>query len=101
MRREDLAHALADAVVAVPGVARLAPGGAVEVATHFSGGKVTGIRLGDPVEIHIEADRVPLPPVATKVIRAARRVLDAAGEPGEVRVVIDDVATSALERRRR
>jgi hypothetical protein len=100
MRREDLVRALAEAVEKVPGVARLHPGSVVEAATHFSGGKVVGVRLGDPVEIHIEADRVPLPPVATKVVAAARRVLAAAGDHSQVTVVVDDVAEAALERRR-
>jgi hypothetical protein len=100
MRREDLVRALAEAVEKVPGVARLHPGSVVEAATHFSGGKVVGVRLGDPVEIHIEADRVPLPPVATKVVAAARRVLAAAGDDSQVTVVVDDVAEAALERRR-
>ena len=100
MRHEDLVRALAEAVERVPGVARLHPGSVVEAATYFPGGKIVGVRLGDPVEIHIEADRVPLPAVATDVVAAARRVLAAAGVDSQVTVVVDDVAESALERRR-
>jgi hypothetical protein len=100
VRREDVVRALADAVVKVPGVARLHPGSIVETATHFAGGKVVGIRLGDPVEIHIVADRVPLPPVADKVVAAARKVLAASGDDSPVTVIVDDVDDAALERRR-
>ncbi|MFC7484639.1 hypothetical protein ACFQX7_37875 [Luedemannella flava] len=100
MRREDLVRALAEAVEQVPGVARLHPGTVVEVATHFAGGKVVGVRLGDPVEIHIVADRVPLPPVAAEVAAATRRILAAAGDDRQVTVVVDDVVEAALERRR-
>ena len=45
VRREDVARAVADAVLAVPGVAGLSPGTGVEVSTQFSGGKVIGVRL--------------------------------------------------------
>ena len=100
MRREDLARAVADAVVDVPGVARLHPGTGVEVATLFPGGKVIGLRLsGEVVEVHLVADRVPLPPVADEAAAAARRVLAAAGDGRDVRVVVEDVEASAVERR--
>ncbi len=99
MRREDLVRAIADAVQHVPGVARLHPGTIVEAATYYAGGKVVGVRLADPVEIHIEADRVPLPPVTAKVVEAARNVLAAAGDDRQVIVVVDEVAEAALERR--
>lgn len=102
VRREDLARALAGAVTAVPGVAELSPGTSVEVSTLFANGKVVGVRLGDDtVEIHVVADRLPLPPVANEVARAARRVLAAAGVDAAVHVVIEDVVTSALDRRAR
>ena len=53
----------------------------MEVATLFAGGKVIGLRLsGEVVEVHLVADRVPLPPIADKVAAAARRVLAAAGD---------------------
>ena len=102
MRREDVARAVADAVLAVPGVARLAVGSGVEVATHFPGGKVLGLRLaGDCAEVHIVADRVPVNAVADEAGAAARRVLDAAGDQRGVRIVVDDLLTSAIERRGR
>jgi len=105
VRREDLALAVADAVTAVPGVSRLTGGPGVEVATLYSGGKVVGLRLSaDPVEVHIVADRVPLPPVADEAAAAARRVLSAAGDDRAVRVGVVDIespATATMDRRGR
>jgi len=45
------------------------------------------------------ADRVPLPPVADEAAAAAQRVLAAAGDGRDVRVVVEDVEASAVERR--
>jgi len=102
VRREDLAHAVAEAVTAVPGVARLSPGSGVEVAALYAGGKVVGLRLsGDVVGVHIVADRVPLQPVADEAAAAARRALSAAGDDREVNVVVEDVESAALDRRSR
>jgi hypothetical protein len=102
VRREDLARAMAEAVLDVPGVARLSPGYPVEVATLFAGGKVVGVRLsGEVVEVHIVAGQVPLPPVAEQASIAAKRVLSAAGDDREVMVVVDDVEESAVDRRAR
>jgi len=70
-------------------------------APGFPGGKVVGIRLSDPVEVHIVADEVPLPPVAVRVGAAAHAVLAGAGEDRAVQVIIDDVVAAALERRHR
>jgi hypothetical protein len=100
VRLEDVAHAVADAVLAVPGVAGLSPGRGVEVSTQFPGGKVVGVRLsGDEVCVRITADRVPLPAVAAQVRASARRVLAAAGDDRPVTVFIDDVTPAALDRR--
>jgi len=100
VRREDIARAVADAVLAVPGVAGLSPGSGVEVSTQFSGGKVIGVRLtGDKVEVHIVADRIPLPPIANEAAAAARQVLAATGDDRPVVVVVDDIVTDALTRR--
>ena len=77
MRREDLAQALADAAPGVPGVARLGPGGAGWRSRPSSpGGRWPGSGLGgEGVEMHIVADRVPLPPVADQVGAAVGAVL--------------------------
>jgi hypothetical protein len=102
VRREDLAASIADAVTAVPGVAGLTGGPAVEVATLFAGGKVVGLRVADDeVEIHIVADQAPFWAVADEAAAAALRVLSAAGEDRRVQVVVDDVVLDALDRRGR
>lgn len=100
VRVEDVASAIADAALGVPGVARLSPGRGVEVSTPYPGGKVVGVRLAaDGVTVGIVADRVPLPPVADEVTATVRRVLAAAGDDRPVTVVIDDVLPEALGRR--
>jgi hypothetical protein len=101
VRLEDVARSVAEAVMAVPGVAGLTPGPGVEVSTQFSGGKIVGVRLGgEQVEIHIRADRVPLPPIANEAVAAARRVLAATGDERRVLVVVDDVVADEFDRRR-
>ena len=100
VRREDLALAAADAALGVPGVARLSPGSGVEVSTQYAGGKVLGIRLGgERAEVHIVADRVPLPPITDQVGAAVGAVLAAAGESKPVTVVVADVEVAAVNRR--
>jgi hypothetical protein len=100
VRREDVARAVADAATAVPGVAGLSSQGDVEISTQFAGGKVLGVRLRpDYAEVHIIADRGPLPDVAGDVVSAVAAVLEAAGEPRPVNVVVDDVVIG--DRRRR
>jgi hypothetical protein len=102
VRREDLAHAVADAALAVPGVARLSSQGPVEISTQFAGGKVLGIRLRpDAAEVHIVASRNRLLEVADEVASAVSAVLSAAGEPRPVTVVIDDITAEAVDRRSR
>jgi hypothetical protein len=102
VRREDLAHAAADAALAVPGVARLSRGHGVEVSTQYAGGKVLGVRLGgERAEVHIVADRVPLPPITDQVAAAVGGVLAAAGEPKPVTVVVADIEAAAVDRRAR
>jgi hypothetical protein len=102
VRREDLAHAVADAARAVPGVARLYHRSAVEISTQYAGGKVYGVRLLPGLaEIHIVADRGDLRELADDVAAAVGAVLSAAGDPRRVDVVIEDVTTSALDRRSR
>lgn len=100
VRVEDVARAVADAALAVPGVAGLSPGKGIEVSTQFSGGKVVGVRLTrDGVTVAIVADRVPLPEIANEVTATVRRVLSATGDDRPVTVVIDDLVPEALSRR--
>ena len=94
--RERLAVAVRDAVLAIPGVARLTPGDAIEAATYFAGGKVVGVRLGDPVEVHVAVDRLPIVPIAERIRAAARGVLERNGESWPVEVVVDDFEPAEL-----
>jgi hypothetical protein len=100
VRVEDVARTVADAALAVDGVAGLSPGRGVEVSTQFAGGKVVGVRFtAGEVTVHIIADQVPLPQVAAEVTVAVRRVLAATGDDRLATVVIDDVVPDALIRR--
>lgn len=90
-----VAAAVRAAVLAVPGVTRLTPGTGVEVATQFPGGKIAGIRLGDPVEVHVEIGPVPIAPVAKKIQAAVRNVLSRSGLDSSVEVVVDDIELPA------
>ena len=94
--QQRLAAAISDAVAAVPGVVRLVPGDPVEAATYFAGGKIVGVRLGDPVEVHVVVDRLPIVPIAEKVRAAARGVLEHNGEHCPVEVVVDDFEPAEL-----
>ncbi|MFY1692149.1 hypothetical protein [Plantactinospora sp. WMMB782] len=87
----EIAGRLRDVVLAVPGVTRLTPGVGVEVATLFPGGKIVGIRLGDPVEVHVQVDPVPIPPLAEQIRVAVRDVLADLGRQSSVEVVVDDI----------
>jgi hypothetical protein len=51
------------------------------------------------VEVHIVADRAPLPPVADEAGQAARRVLRSVGDDRPVVLVIDDIVADAMTRR--
>jgi hypothetical protein len=86
-----IATEVAAAVLAVPGVIRLTPGTGVEVATQFPGGRISGIRLGDPVEVHVEVDPVPIAPVAEQIRNAVREVLGRFGRRLSVEVVVEDI----------
>ncbi|WP_205739614.1 hypothetical protein [Georgenia sp. SYP-B2076] len=91
----ELADAVAAAVLAVPGVARLHAGAFGEVATYLPGRRVPGVRIGPGgVEVHVVVDQavldwqVPLPEVAEHVHRAVAALV-----PTGVHVYIDDLAT--------
>lgn len=97
-QNQHLATQVRDAALAVPGVARMAPGTAVEIATHFAGGKVVGVRLaGAAVQVHLVVDRLPAPPVADQVEAAVRAVLAGAGDPRPVQVIVEDVDDAAFQ----
>ena len=91
---QEPAEAVAQAVLAVPGVARLHQGAFGEVGTYLPGRRVPGVRIRpDGVEVHVVVERalldqlVPLPRVAERIHRAV-----AARVPGPVHVSIEDLA---------
>lgn len=87
-----VAEQVRTAVLGVAGVAGLHPGtGGVEVATQFAGGKISGIRLGDPVEVHVGIDPVPIGPLAEQIRDAVRTVLATFGQHPSVDVVVEDI----------
>ena len=99
-QRAVLALAVAGVVTGVAGVARLAdrsePAG-VELATHYPGGKVTGVRIvGDTVSVHVVADRLPLPTVAGEARAAAEASLASLGARHRVDVVVEDLEVDEL-----
>jgi hypothetical protein len=87
------ARAVAERIVACPGVARLSGGAFGEVATYLPGLRVPGVRLvGGILEVHVVSRwDVPVPTLAAEV-RAA--VAPAAGGH-EVAVFIDDIELPA------
>ena len=98
MDRGRLAHALREAVGRVAGVSRLVADGPVETAAHYPGGTVPGVGLcGDELLIRIAVTRLPVEPVASQAVRAARRVLDQAGDDRPVHVVVADIDIDRLE----
>lgn len=95
--RAALAHAVAAAAVAVPGVARLSGGAGIEVATLYPGGKVTGVRVSEHgVSVHIVVDRLPLPPLIGKVRAATREALTSLGAEHPVDVVVERLNVEQL-----
>lgn len=88
------AHAIRQAVLAVPGVARLSAGPLGEVATYLPGGRVTGVRLaGDGVHVHVVLTATAaraIPAVAAEVHVVVAQVAAGAGT-GPVHVHIEDV----------
>lgn len=96
--RAALARAVAAAVAAVPGVARLSGGaGPVEVATLYPGGKVLGVRVaGGRIAVHVAAARLPLPPLVAEVRAAAERAAAGLGERRPVDVTVEALELDAL-----
>ncbi len=93
-----LAVKVRDAVLAVPGVVRLTPGTAVEVATQYAGGKIFGVRLGDPVQVHVAVDWVPIAPLAERIRDTVRNILRGVGQSALVEVIIDDIEPVLAEK---
>lgn len=85
---EDLADAIAAAVLAVPGVVDLHTGTFGEVATYLPGRRVNGVRVrGDGIEVHLVL-RFGAPVLDTaEAVRHAVQALT----PGPVDVAVQDV----------
>ena len=86
-----VADRVAAAVVSCPGVARLASGGLVPVATYLRGRRVDGVRLGDGRVLVAVVARypVPIPQVAAEIRAAVGGIV--AGQPVDVHVSDVDV----------
>jgi hypothetical protein len=92
VERATLAQAVAAAVGAVPGVARLTGGGGVEAATLYPGGKVIGVVVdAHAVTVHVVAGELPLASLITRVQAAVAAVLADLGASQAVDLVVEDL----------
>jgi uncharacterized alkaline shock family protein YloU len=90
MAETELADSIAEAILAVPGVAALHPGMFGEVGTYLPGRRVTGVRITDDgVDVHVTVHQgVDVRGTAAAVRDAVARVT-----PGStVDVTVEDVA---------
>lgn len=86
---EPDADAIAAAALAIPGVAGLHGGPALDFATYLPGRSVAGVRLpGDRVEVHLTARYGAELPLLAEAVRAAVSP-EAGGLPVEIH--IDDL----------
>lgn len=87
----ERADAVAAAVAAVPGVAKLHAGMFGEVATYLPGRRVSGIRFADNgTEIHVSLEfGVPIRETASSVRAAVSAVV-----AGPVHVTVEDVLST-------
>ncbi|TRW87932.1 hypothetical protein FK535_05725 [Mycolicibacterium sp. 018/SC-01/001] len=89
MSTREAADAVADAVLATPGVAGLHPGMFGEVGTYLPGRRVDGVRLGDTdIDVHVTVQEgAPVRETAAAVREAVARQF-----PGRaVNVTVEDV----------
>lgn len=88
--RPEPAEAVAEAVLAVPGISALHAGLLGEVATYLPGRRVNGIQLGDDeCEVHVVLDwGVPVLEAADRVRLAVEDLVD-----GAVHVTVEDIAS--------
>lgn len=94
-----IAQEVALGVAGVPGVARLSPGGAVEAATYFAGGKTAGVVVReDQVVVHIVVNELPIAQVTEQVREVAQEALRAFGATRTVEVVVEDLEVEQLPR---
>jgi hypothetical protein len=101
--RAQLASAVAEAVIRVPGVERLSPGPGQEAAVQYAGGKVLGVQIIDQhIAVHVLLNRLPLTPVVARVRGRIDDVLARRNEGGAawtIDVVVEGVELDHLPRR--
>jgi hypothetical protein len=92
VERATLAQAVAAAVGAVPGVARLTGGSGVEAATLYPGGKVVGVVVdAHTVTVHVVAGELPLASLIARVRAVVVAVLADLGAGQAVDLVVEDL----------
>jgi hypothetical protein len=101
--RAQLASAVAEAVIRVPGVERLSRGSGQEAAVQYAGGKVLGVQISDRhIAVHVLLDRLPLPAIVATVRSRIDDVLARRNDGGAawtVDVVVEGVELDHLPRR--
>jgi hypothetical protein len=102
--RAQLAAAVAEAVIRVPGVERLSRGSGQEAAVQYAGGKVLGVRITDQqIAVHVLLNRLPLAPVVAMIRSRIDEVVACRTDGGAVPtidVLVEGVELDHLPRRR-
>ncbi len=88
----QLVDQIASAVLAIPGVHDLHPGGAGQVATYLPGRRVNGVRaVNGGWDVHVVLTWGFSVSATAEAVRAAVQVI----APGRVDVMIEDIALAA------
>ena len=97
-QRAELAERIVAAVTTVPGVVRVGGGGQVGAATYQGARRITGVAVGrDDIAVHVQVDRLPLPPVVRAVRAAVAAVLrDASWPSADITVTVADLSLQRL-----
>jgi hypothetical protein len=102
--RAQLAAAVAEAVIRVPGVECLSRGSGQEAAVQYAGGKVLGVQITDQhIAVHVLLNRLPLLPIVAMVRSRIDDVLARRSDGGAARtidVLVEGVELDHLPRRR-
>jgi len=94
--RAQLAAAVAEAVIRVPGVERLSRGSGPEAAVQYAGGKVLGVQITDHhVAVHVVLNRLPLLPIVATVRSRIDEVIARRTDGGAVPTI--DVVVEGVE----
>jgi hypothetical protein len=102
--RAQLAAAVAEPVIRVPGVKRLSRGSGQEAAVQYAGGKVLGVQITDHhIAVHLVLNRLPLLPIVATVRSRIDEVIARRTDGGAVPtidVLVEGVELDHLPRRR-